>query len=220
MVITSECLALELSSSHLHGNPVAENVRLLREMLKALSQRRDPSDPLHISIQFGFIFRNHDLDSLFGDLGQYTQGINATYGFHNVSFTGGGSTLSIAYKVRGVLHFDKRDLRMTQDRQDAEGLISDLDRIMRRYNGNLSPGCLFICGLPQLVLTPEEIEAAGDDVNKDALLKLHNTSLRPSWRYHDNDNDTTQVTWEDFQARIKLVDSSFRPTRADLAAEL
>jgi len=218
VIITLDCLAWELSSSHLHGHIVAKNARLMREMLTVLSQLRDPSAPLHISIRFGFIFRNHDLNSLFGSHGEYTQGIDATYAFHNVSITGGRSTLLIAYRVRGVVHFDKGDLRMTQDRQDARELISTLDRTMRWYNGDLIPGCLFICGLPQVVLTPEEIEAAGDDVNEDALLKLHETSLRPSWPYHDI--DTTQVTWEDFQARIKLVNSSFRPTRADLAAEL
>jgi hypothetical protein len=219
--ITSDCLDWELSVPHVREHEIKENARLLREMITTLSRERSSSTRSHVSVKSTGICESGKTGSLFPSDGQHSTDIDATYDFPNLSIW---SSLDLAYRLRGVvrynrchLDFDGNNAERPQDR-NAKELGENLEQAMRRYDGGLEPGCLYLCGLPQMVLTPEEIEAAGDDVDEVALLKVHNAiPLSARWRYRPH---PTPIKWQDFQSKVKLVGPGFRPTRADLAAEV
>lgn len=72
-------------------------------------------------------------------------------------------------------------------------------------------GRLYMCGVPELVLLPAEIDDAGEDVNEAAL-----RIIWKSWVEHPWERDPSKPKWEDFIARIHLVDRSYRRSMAEV----
>jgi hypothetical protein len=74
-------------------------------------------------------------------------------------------------------------------------------------------GRLYIYGLPPYVLSPEEIEEAGDEVDEAALLKIYELwGTDPFGRMQ-------KPKWEDYIARVHLVEPSYRRTMADVTED-
>ena len=66
-------------------------------------------------------------------------------------------------------------------------------------NKGVIPGRLILCDVPQLVLSPQELEAAGDTAEEAALVKIFD-----AWQ------SSPKPKWEIFTSRIKLVEGGFR----------
>jgi hypothetical protein len=121
--------------------------------------------------------------------------------------------LSEFFLMRGVVRFSTScgyDLRRLAQ------LASTIHYCIR-YSYPLSPqtpqmrsGRLYLCGVPALVLSPEELIAAGDKANDIAKLKVFDAISALVINFGP------RTTWEAYNSRIHFVNPGFRPTLADL----
>ena len=129
-----------------------------------------------------------------------------TYGFHDMPIdVDRPDAMYMAFMMRGVVHFREGT---AEQRPQYGGLAEDLGDVlftcMRRDRGWL--GKIYLCGVPELLLSPEERERAGEDVNERTLYKIYNTFLpydRPSW--------------QEFAAQVHLVEPNYRRSMAEVA---
>ena len=115
--------------------------------------------------------------------------------------------LTIACRLQAVVHFDSTTRVGIEEATVAIG--KQLFQCLL-----VSAGCgqLYLCDIPDIVLSPDEIDLA-DNVEEAAKLKLFNITL-PSPRILDLGGRRPE--WEKFNARIHLVKSGFRPSKADM----
>jgi len=108
-------------------------------------------------------------------------------------------SLMKSFVLQAVIHFNVGSC-------GREEILPKLTRGLRFcFTGSNNPaGQLFLCGIPALVLSPEELSTSSN-VKEDALLKLFN-GLSPPRR----------PKWEVFTAIIHLVEPGFRPSADDL----
>jgi hypothetical protein len=120
--------------------------------------------------------------------------------------------LVIACKLQAVVHFDPTTRAGTEEDAVAIG-IQLFDCVADCLSSNTGVyGQLYLCDIPDIVLYPDEI-ALANDVDDAAKLKLFNILLPP----FDLDLDeVVRPKWEEFNSRIHLVKSGFRPSRADM----
>ena len=131
-----------------------------------------------------------------------------TYGFHDMPIdVHRPDALFMAFMMRGVVHFREGT---AEQRPQYGGLAEDLGDVlftcMRRDRGWL--GKIYLCGVPELLLSPEERERAGADVNERTLYKIYNTFLlydRPSW--------------QEFAAQVHLVEPDYRRSMAEVDSD-
>jgi len=115
------------------------------------------------------------------------------------------ASLMLAFDMRAVVHFDDYP-SPNAGPDEIAGAIGDqlLDCFKTDTQSNLvSPGQLFLCGIPELILSPAELATASDP-NEVALLKIYDRSPGP------------KPKWETFKSRVKLVKSGFRPSMRDM----
>jgi hypothetical protein len=70
------------------------------------------------------------------------------------------------------------------------------------------PGRLFFCGVSELVLTSEELEAAGNTAEEFALVKIFD-----AW------TSNPKPRWELFTSRVKLVKEGYRRSMGEDAED-
>lgn len=119
-------------------------------------------------------------------------------GFGHLYF---GDLLDVAYRMRAILHIQPRldghadDLTILSFR-----LLDLIEHYMKDYPG----GQVYLCGVPDLVLTPPELLAAGDDANDMSRVKVYQCMSALSYSH-------TQ-TWDHFKSNVQFVNPGFRPT--------
>ena len=120
--------------------------------------------------------------------------------------------LVIACKLQAVVHFDLSTRVGTVE--DTVAIGRQLFECVAECLGTNSCvyGQLYLCDIPDIVLSPDEVDLA-DDVDKGAKLKLSNILLPPLSIFG---RGQVRPKWEDFNARIHLVRSGFRPPKADM----
>jgi hypothetical protein len=120
-----------------------------------------------------------------------------TYGFFDMPIDVKKVSIWLAaYTVRAIVRFQEPDPKRLG--QYAEP-ICDLLRQCLRSECRSPPGRLFLCDVPQLVLTPEELEAAGDTAEEVALVKIFD-----AWP------SGPKPAWEIFTSRVQLVKKGYR----------
>jgi hypothetical protein len=129
-----------------------------------------------------------------------------TYELYNIPINHESLTLlEKAYLLRAVVRFGHHT---TASPTEAARLIGrQLFPCFWTRGRAAQRGQLYLCGIPQLVMSPDEL-AIAIDIEETALLKLYN-SLKEVQPH-------PATSWETFQSKIKLVKSGFRPSMTDL----
>lgn len=130
-----------------------------------------------------------------------------TYGFVDMPLNLDQSLkLQTAYAMWGIVQF----VAPSNDTlgQYTDTLGSMLCHCIR--SETIAPGRLFLCGVPQLVLTIEELAKAGENVREVALLKI----------YHAWPTTHSQPSWDVFNLRVKLVDHGYRRSKKEHAEDM
>ena len=137
-----------------------------------------------------------------------------TYEFFNLPIhRHRAETLSMALWLRSVVHFSDSWISRASCSSNLETIIEHIgpqlsDALsMGTISRPVASGRLYLCGIPELVLTPQELDSA-IDIEDAALCRLY-SMLRPLY-------NQTKPSWKDFTTRVKLVKSGFRPSIADL----
>lgn len=126
------------------------------------------------------------------------------------------ASLDIAFALRAVVHFGCTPTANPDDR--ARMISSQLLECFE--TGETDPlfnsGPIYLCDIPKLILSPAELYTAVDH-NETALRKLFNGLNYLTYPEPQSEPDTIPRTkWETFTSKVKLVESGFRPSRADL----
>jgi len=130
-----------------------------------------------------------------------------TYGFVDMPLELSRSLkLQTAYAMWGIVQFGRPSNATLGQHTDTLSLL--LCQCLR--SETIAPGRLFLCGVPQLVLTIEELAKAGENVRDVALLKIYD-----AW-------PTThpQPSWDVFNLRVKLVDYGYRRSKKEHAEDM
>ena len=141
-----------------------------------------------------------------------------TYEFFNVPVQSHKyGTLWFALSLRAVVHLsDSWHPRPNLSRGDSETITELIgfevfDAVGESSETITHPcvtGRLYLCDIPELILTPQEVNAT-INIEEAAMRKLYTNLNRPLW-------GQTKPSWKDFNTMIKLVKSGFRPSFADL----
>ena len=92
--------------------------------------------------------------------------------------------------------------------QYADTLSTILCQCLR--SETIAPGRLFLCDVPELVLSTEGLAKAGDNAKGAALIKIYNAwpSIHP------------QPSWDVFNLRVQLVDKGYRRSKEEHAEDM
>jgi hypothetical protein len=130
--------------------------------------------------------------------------------FFDVSLNWVSNPLKLAYEIRAVVHFDQ-DNFVSRDEMVKE-LAGQISEILRDGKLSMLASQVYLCDVPQLVLRPDELNSA-DDTNEAAMVKICSLIDDEYWP----DQVTTPTKRLEFlKSRVKLVESGFRPTLADM----
>lgn len=178
------------------------------------------SDPLHVNIQishrdprartllsFGCIRLRLIVNTEMANARINKPHDHITYGFQNMPLDYNRTeAMVMAFMMRGVVQF--RGSTAGPRPQFAGGLAEELGNVlytcMRHDRGWL--GKIYLCGVPELLLSAGERENAGEDVNERTLEKIYDTfsiDHRPSW--------------EKFVAQVHLVEPTYRRSMTEVA---
>jgi hypothetical protein len=123
--------------------------------------------------------------------------------------------LWVAFCLRAVVHFSSHyrsgqgDLSRLPDDIPEYIALEMLDAFQRSTAAYpVATGRLYLCDIPSLILTPQEIASTGD-VKEAALRKLYD-------KLDGSPFDQKRPSWKDFNTMVKLVEPGFRPTLAEL----
>jgi hypothetical protein len=121
-----------------------------------------------------------------------------TYDIFDMRLTHGRNLLGQASLLQAVVRFDSallsREVMVGQFGAELPDLFSE----------DTDAGQLFLCGIPALVLSQQELLNSVDK-DKDALLKLFESMPQRS-----------RPKWELFTSKVKLVEPGFRPSMENL----
>jgi len=145
-----------------------------------------------------------------------------TYEFFNVAVHSFRySTLWMAFKLRSIAHLSDSWHSYHKVSGDGfetiTGLIGSelMDAFCESSETITRPfitGRLYLCDIPELILTPQEVNAT-INIEEAAMRKLYTNLNRPLMGPLLGQ---TKPSWKDFNTMIKLVKSGFRPSFADL----
>ena len=123
--------------------------------------------------------------------------------------------LWVSFCLRAVIHFSslywsgQGDLRRLPDDIPKIFALELLDAFQRSTAGYpVATGRFYLRDIPRLILTPQEFASTGDA--KEATMRKLYEKLKPKL------SDETRLSWEEFNAMVKLVEPGFRPSAADL----
>lgn len=170
---------------------------------KLAIDRKSASIPLHVEIGLSkppiraFYSRYKIQRYLLKCLGSDDNPVPITYGFTDTPIdVTKGSAWVAAYILRAVVEFRQPDpKRLGQYAEAICNLLCHCTGSEQRGH----PGRLILCDVPQLVLSPQELEAAGDTAEEAALVKIFD-----AWQ------SSPKPKWEIFTSRIKLVEGGYR----------
>jgi hypothetical protein len=113
--------------------------------------------------------------------------------------------------MQAVVHFED-DPPFPPDEYASE-LAYQLESCFEEDKCDVPAGQLYLCGVPQIVLTPNEINLARN-VNEAAMIKLCHLICPDSWPSQIGLSHEKRLAF--LKSRVKLVESRFRPTLADM----
>lgn len=181
----------------------------IKKSLKMFAPVDRSSTPLHVQVHFGPGLNCELMEYYLTPAQSYAP---YTIEFHNMSIDDwtDGTALDMAYSLGGVVQTSKfinAHLGLGIATHIAEGLEDCLVN-----DDPLAPsGRIYLCGIPSLVLSPEETESA-NDVDEAAMTKLFN--LIKTW---PDLSQAPSLTHRDFfDDRVRLVGPGYRPKLADL----
>jgi hypothetical protein len=123
--------------------------------------------------------------------------------------------LAIAFAMRAVVHFADHHSPMGPD-DLAYAISNSLLDCFKIVNQSVpvTPGQLHLCDIPVIVLSPEEL-ATSSDPKEVALRKLFDNLDFCPLPGHSPGPQYLKPTRGTFKARVKLVESGFRPGMSD-----
>lgn len=180
------------------------------QCLAMLSAKDISSTPLHVIVHVGGAKRSIDelLELLNLDLFPEPM----TCKFLGVPCTTASFAWELAYNLGTVVHLDHA--KSLDCNLAAEELATFIYDLIMEDKDNSPPGQLFLCDVPRLVLSTQELLAAAN-AHDAALLKLFalcEFDLAMMGR------EVQESRWEYFTARVKLVDAGYRPTKEEMEA--
>lgn len=189
----------------------------IQRFLSILAKFQNP-DPLHVRIR---LTGNREYSDLCQFASFQTPSLDPiTYEIFNLpvfnyKFQPHFKPLWVVFCLRVVVHFSFRYLTGPgcwgkTPRQITEALGSEMLDAFQRSTAvyPVATGRLYLCDVPKLVLTPQEY-AAAIDINEIALRKLYD-------KLDGKPYDQKRPSWKDFNTMVKLVESGFRPSLAEL----
>ena len=122
--------------------------------------------------------------------------------------------LSTFYLIRRVVRFSTScGYNSRRVKYLATAIYSSMNQITNPLSFGIGLGRLYLCGVPALVLSPNELLAAGNKANEVAKSKVFNAIPALVINYG------IRPTWEAYNSRVHFVNLGFRPTLADLAED-
>jgi len=119
-----------------------------------------------------------------------------------------GDLMDVAYRMRAVLHVPPRLAIHTETPLVLNFRLLHLaEHEIQQYPG----GRLYLCGVPELVLSPAELLAAGDKANDVAEI----TVFRYMFEYNLQSGEQPDLAWDHLKSHVQFVNSDFRPTLAE-----
>ena len=119
--------------------------------------------------------------------------------------------LDVAFLLGGVVKYRDTDLDKEEIIREIAG---QLDISFTEEDPAAAPyPYVYLCDIPQLVLSADEIRTS-PNINKAAKVKLFDQIAV----WPDPIEDSPSAQWEFFDSRVRLVESGFRPSMADLMA--
>jgi len=119
--------------------------------------------------------------------------------------------LDVAFHLGAVVKYRDTDLDKEEILQEIAGqlyiCITDEDHTSTPHP------YVYLCDIPELVLSTDEFRTA-PNINKAAKVKLFDQFTV----WPDSMEDSAPSKWQFFESRVKLVESGFRPSMADLVA--
>lgn len=185
----------------------------------ALASQQNSTMSLHIT--FCALERHFELYMSLGSFLDPNSGRSPTSATHPITYELFGMTISedtpwvplvIACRLQAVVHFDSTTRVGIEEATVALGrqLFECMEDCLLTNTGVY--GQLYLCDIPDIVLSPDEIDLA-DNVEEAAKLKLFNITLPPMGLL---DIGQVRPEWEECNARIHLVESGFRSPKADM----
>jgi hypothetical protein len=210
VVVTPRCLAEAIK----HTRKLPD----IHTSLKLLAIRHIRNCPLHVTVQV-------EGDSTFQQLCQLVDHQPRTNNSFNIPITYDvfdmptgtdlWHPLAIAFAMRAVVHF--ADHHSSAGPDDIARAISNqlLDCFKADSRSSfVTPGLLYLCDIPKLVLSPEEL-ATSSNSNEVALLKLFDNLIYTPLPGALPGSSIPKPKWETFKSKVELVESGFRPGMSD-----
>lgn len=209
VVVTPRCLAEAITHTR-------RKLPDLHMSLALLAIRRFTTDPLHVTVQLEGELAFHQLCQVFRAPPSIGSSFNIpiTYEIFNMPT---GTTLwqhlAKAFTMRAVVHFAPHPTPA------GPGNIAAAigDQLLDCFGGKnlVTFGQLYLCDIPELVLSPAELATASDP-DEAALLKLFDNLIATPLLGASLRSPNLKPKWETFKSKVKLVKSGFRPSMSDL----
>lgn len=208
-----------------------EDPHTLKQCLSALASTKGLSNPLHMTIHVprGKDFDICGMEDLFDGFPPVPI-ICEIMDLPPQDSEDWSDSFALAYYFGGVLHVsacscgDCQDPKFVDCRDDfAKDVAHELEGLLEHDEGSAGgdgagkpPGQIFLCDVSRLILKPDELIAAGGEVNDSARLKVFNLLDYDGAARHWSE----AKKWDHYTSMVKFVDSGFRPSEADVAANV
>jgi hypothetical protein len=179
----------------------------LYEALSQLAPAGKDAAPLHVTCHVAEGVAYRDISQLYKDNTSRNHEL-VTYEFLDISIYHSQSPLLCeAFVLRAVVRLSDHITAGPDEIARLFGFQLFLCFYIYGPTLNPNPGQLYLCDIPHLVLSPDELSTAVN-IEETALLKLYNSI---------NEDLLSPVTsWKTFKSKIRLVKSGFRPSMSDL----
>jgi hypothetical protein len=185
--------------------------------LSKLAPKTDTTPPLHVICyvpEGKACYGIYQLMKL-GAHDTYHSSDRITYEFFDMPICSDRAPLDVAFSLRAVVHFSSQV--SGEPDQNASGISDQLADCFGPIgqDGIYGSGQVCLCGIPDLILSPNEI-ASAIDVTETALRKLFDNLKHVPLPGALPDSPYRKPKWEYLKSKVRLVESGFRPTMNDL----
>jgi hypothetical protein len=208
-----------------------EDHHTLKQCLSALAFTRGLSNPLHMTVHVsrGEDFDICEMEGLFDGFPPVPI-ICEIMDLPPQDANNWSDPFSLAYYFGGILHVsacscgdcqntetpDCRGDFATDVAHELEGLLEHDEDSVDGNGAGKPPGQIFLCDFSRLILKPDELIAAGGEANDSARLKVFKLLDYNGAAKHWSE----AKKWDHYTSMVKFVDSGFRPSEADVAANV
>lgn len=180
----------------------------VKESVENVAPRDVSAPPLHVTARI-----SRDIDM--GALGSLLRDIQTPFPFSceflEMFIDEDEFALDVAFLLGAVVKYRDTDLDKEEIIREIAG---QLDISFTEEDPAAAPyPYVYLCDIPRLVLSADEIRSS-PNFNKAAKVKLFDQIAV----WPDPIEDSPSAQWEFFDSRVRLVESGFRPSMADLMA--